>query len=191
MERSRDLRSKNVKKSLPVSRHITEVERRGFFCARTSAESLGYMLKSASEQGSAIALSSIWSDAYFMKAYALLDLGRASEAKSAVERAVALAPWNAQYVAELGHIYQLEKNWAKARETFEAAEEHAQLAPEESKASELARARRGLGYVFVELGKLDEAEKKYRQCLAANPKDTKAAQELEYVRGLRSKTKPR
>ena len=36
---------------------------------------------------------------------------------------------------------------------------------------------------FVELGKLDEAEKKYQQCLAADPKDTKAAQELEYVRG--------
>jgi Flp pilus assembly protein TadD len=54
---------------------------------------------------------------------------------------------------------------------------------------ELARARRGLGYVLVEMGKLNEAEKKYQQCLAADPKDTKAAQELEYVRGLRAKTK--
>jgi Flp pilus assembly protein TadD len=59
------------------------------------------------------------------------------------------------------------------------------------KPTNLGRARRGLAYVFVELGKLAEAEKKYEQCLAADPKDTRAAQELEYVRGLRAKTRSR
>jgi tetratricopeptide (TPR) repeat protein len=125
-----------------------------------------------------------------MKAYALQDLGRIGEAKSAVKMALELSPWNSQYLSELGNIYQHEKSWLKAKETFEAAEEHAQLAPDDTKAGELARARRGLGYVFVELGQLDEAEKKYRQCLAADPKDAKAAKELEYVRGLRTKGKP-
>jgi Flp pilus assembly protein TadD len=56
---------------------------------------------------------------------------------------------------------------------------------------ELGRARRGLGYVLVELGKLDEAEKKYQQCLVDDPKDRKAAAELEYVRGLKAKAKSR
>jgi hypothetical protein len=41
----------------------------------------------------------------------------------------------------------------------------------------------------VELGKLEEAEKIYQQCLAADPNDTRAKQELEYVRGLRVKGK--
>jgi tetratricopeptide (TPR) repeat protein len=53
----------------------------------------------------------------------------------------------------------------------------------------LGRARRGIGYVLVELGKLDEAEKKYQQCLADNPKDSRAAAELEYVRNLKAKRK--
>lgn len=159
------------------------------YCARSSTENLGYLLKAAADKVNAIALSSTWSDAYFMKAYALQELGRTAEAKSALQRAVALSPWNSQNLSELGFIYGLEKNWAKAKETFEAAEEHAEIAPDGTKAVELARARRGLGYVLVELGKLDQAEKKYRQCLAADPNDTKAARELEYVRGLRAKTK--
>jgi tetratricopeptide (TPR) repeat protein len=168
------------------------------FCARTSAESLGYMLKVAAEMNKgtfetgkrdAIVLSSTWSGAYFVKGYALQDLGRIADAKSAIRRAVELSPWNSLYLCELGSIYLLEKNWSKAREAFETAEGQAPVSPDESKASELGQARRGLGYVFVELGQLDEAEKKYKQCLAADPNDTKAAAELEYVRGLKVKKK--
>ena len=168
------------------------------YCARTSAESLGYLLKTAAasakgtaDKSNAIVLSSIWSDAYFMKGYALQDLGRMAEAKSAVQRAVELSPWNSRYLSELGNIYQIEKNWPKAKEAFETAEDQAVLSPDESKAEELGRARRGLAYVFVELGQLEKAEKKYQQCLSSDPKDKRAAQELEYVRGLRAKAKSR
>jgi tetratricopeptide (TPR) repeat protein len=159
------------------------------YCARTSAESLGYLLKAAAEKHNAIALSSTWSDAYFMKGYALQELGRMAEAKSAVQQAVELSPWSSHYLSELGNIYELEKNWAKAKEIFEAAEEHAPLSPDEAKAAELGRARRGIAYVLVELGQLDEAEKKYQQCLKDNPNDTKATAELEYVRGLKAHKK--
>ena len=166
------------------------------YCARTQTENLGYLLMAAAainkgtfEKGKrdAIVLSQTWSAAYFMKGYALQELGRRAEARAAVNEALKLSPWNAQYLAELGTIYSLEKNWTKAREVFEKAEEHAEISPDNAKASELARARRGLGYVLVELGQLDEAEKKYQQCLKDDPKDTKAAAELEYVRGLKAK----
>lgn len=169
------------------------------YCAQTSAENLGYLLMAAAamdkgefkaDKKDAIVLSSTWSTAYFIKAYALQDLGRLGEAKSVLQLALELSPWNSRYLSELGSIYVLEKNWTKAKESFEKAEEQAPTSPDDSKAEVLARARRGLGYVFVELGQLDEAEKKYRQCLAADPKDTKAAKELEYVRGLRTKGKP-
>jgi tetratricopeptide (TPR) repeat protein len=166
------------------------------YCARTSAESLGYLLKAAagndrgtSREGKAIVLSSSWAEAYFIKAFALHDLGRIAESKSAIMLAIELSPWNCKYLCELGSIYQIEKNWPQAKEAFETAEGQASLGPDNVKAAELSQARRGLGYVLVELGRLDEAEKKYQQCLAANPKDTKAARELEYVRGLRAKTK--
>jgi tetratricopeptide (TPR) repeat protein len=96
-----------------------------------------------------------------------------------------LSPHNPHYLCELGEIYQLEKNWPKAIETFKQAEDENPLAPDDTRAVELARARRGIGYVLVELGKLDEAEKKYEQCLKTDPKDTQAARELEYVRQLK------
>jgi len=159
------------------------------YCARSSAESLGYLLKAAADKQNAIALSATWADAYFIKSYALQELGRMAEAKLTAQRAVELSPWSSHYLSELGNIYALEKNWANAKETFEIAEEHAPLSPDSAKATELGRARRGIAYVLVELGRLDEAEKKYQQCLKENPNDTKAAEELEYVRSLKAKSK--
>jgi tetratricopeptide (TPR) repeat protein len=157
------------------------------YCARTSAESLGYLLKAATDKVNAIALSATWADAYYIKAYAFQDLGRVAEAKAALKLALELSPMSPHYLSELGNIYQSEKNWSKAEASFAAAEDNAPISPDDVKAEELARARRGLAYVFVEQGRLAEAEKKYQQCLAADPKDAKAARELEYVRGLKAK----
>ena len=166
------------------------------YCARSSAETLGYLMKAAAdidkgqfEKGKkkAIVLSSTWASAYFVKGYALQDLGRIAEAKAELKLALELSPWNSLYLSELGSVYKLEKNWKEAKTVFEAAEEHAGLSPDDRKAFELGLARRGSGYVLVELGQLDEAEAKYLQCLKDDPKDSKAAAELEYVRGLKAK----
>ena len=159
------------------------------YCARTSAESLSYLLRASQDKTNAIVLSSTWANAYFMKGYALQDLRRIAEGKSNIELALELSPCNSQYLSELGEVYQLEKNWPKAEQQFESAEDNAKLSPEKDQASELGHARRGLAYILVELGKLEEAEKIYQQCLAADPNDTRAKQELEYVRGLRVKGK--
>jgi Flp pilus assembly protein TadD len=126
-----------------------------------------------------------------MKAYALQDLRRLNDAKATLQQALKLSPFNSQYLAELGQIYTLEKDWPQAMKAFEEAEDNANLAPDGSRADELGRARRGQGYVLVELGKLDEAEEKYRQCIAANPNDSKAKAELEYVREQKAKEKSR
>jgi tetratricopeptide (TPR) repeat protein len=161
------------------------------FCARSPEESLGLMMKAAADKNNAVALSFIWSDPYFMKAYALEDLGHMSEAKATLQQALKLSPFNAQYLAEMGQIHAREKNWSKAEQLYREAEDNATLSPPEARAGDLARARRGLGYVLVELGKLDEAERKYQQCLAANPNDTKAKAELQYVREQKAKRKAR
>jgi tetratricopeptide (TPR) repeat protein len=161
------------------------------FCARSPEESLGLMMKAAVDKNNAIALSFIWSDAYFLKAYALEDLGRMGEAKATLQQALKMSPFNAQYLAEMGQIYAREKNWSKADQLYREAEDNASLSPPANKADDLAKARRGLGYVLVELGKLDEAEKKYQQCIAANPNDGKAKAELQYVREQKAKRKGR
>ncbi|HYJ06512.1 MAG TPA: tetratricopeptide repeat protein [Chthoniobacterales bacterium] len=168
------------------------------YCGRTPAENLGYLMKAAAamndgkfEAGKkqAIVISPTWSKAFFMKAFALAEMGNRDEAMTALQEAIALSPWNSQYLSELGYLYAVKKDWAKAMETYQAAEEHAALSPDDTKTEELGRARRGVGYVLVELGKLDEAEKKYEQCLKENPQDKKAAAELEDVRQRKAKGK--
>jgi tetratricopeptide (TPR) repeat protein len=162
-------------------------ERRKIYCGNSSAEVLGNLLQAAVKNENAIVLSPTWANAYFVKGYALQDLHRIPEAKAAILLALGLSPTNSHYLNELGAIYQLERNWPKAKETFLAAEDNAPLSPEETRADDLARARRGLGYVYVELGQLAEAEKKYRKCLATDPNDTRAQDELQYVEQLKAK----
>src|SRR5262249_39777721 len=146
---------------------------------------LFYLLQAAASEkskSSAVVLSGNWGYAYYLKAYCLLDLGRANDAKAPLLRAVALAPQNAQFLGELGYIYQSEKNWPLALETFQRAENAAkEFSPEQSRNAELARAWRGIGYVLVELGRLDEAEAMYRKCLQLNAQDAMAQRELAYV----------
>lgn len=168
------------------------------YCARTQEENLAYLVTAASDMGkgefekgkkNAIVLSSTWANAYYMKGWALEELQRLPQARAVIEQANKLSPYNSQYLSELAYLHVLDKDWAKAEELYKSAEEHAALSPDDVKQVELGRARRGLGYVFVELGRLDDAEKKYLECLKDDPKDDKAAAELEYVRNLKAKTK--
>jgi tetratricopeptide (TPR) repeat protein len=158
------------------------------YCAQNPTESLAYLLTAASENREAVVLSGTWSDAHFMKGFALSNLKRASEAKASIQRAIKLSPMNAQYHNELGYCFQVEKNWQQAAKEFREAEEHARAIPaHEEQVRERTRALRGEGYVLVELGKFHEAEKKYLQCLELNPNDDSAKNELVYVRARLNK----
>ena len=162
-----------------------------FFSARTLTESLFYTLEAAGTNKSGVIVVSFnWGSAYYLKGYALLDLGRIPEAKSSLQRAIALSPRNAQFLSELGHVYQLEKDWPTALQEFQLAEAAAkEFSPPNARDAELARAWRGMGYVFVELKRFDDAEKMYRQCLELNKNDATAMSELRYVQSVKSKAR--
>lgn len=164
-------------------------EKTRFFCARSPVESLMYLAETANAKtGNAKVVSVNWAYAYYLKAYALLELGRVPEAKLNLERALALSPRNAQFLSELGNVYQRERNWPQALQTFQLAEAAAkEFSPPNVKNGELSRAWRGVGFVYVEQSRLDEAEKIYLQCLELDKNDTKAASELAYVRNLKVK----
>jgi tetratricopeptide (TPR) repeat protein len=157
------------------------------YCARTATESFKYLLLGASTKTETVVYSADWAYAYFMKGFALIDMGQTAEAKRQFEKALALSPDNSQFLSELGNVYQMEKDWPMALQTFRAAEAAASLSPPEAKNRELARAWRGIGYVLVEQNKLDEAEKIYRQCLDLDQNDVKAQGELRYVLDLKAK----
>lgn len=160
------------------------------FSARSPAETLMYLLEAAADnKREAKVVSPNWAYAYFLKAYALLEQGKISESKSFLERALTLSPRNSQFLSELGNIYQREKDWPMALQTFQRAESAArEFSPPDSKNIELSRAWRGLGYVYVELGQIDEAEKMYKQCLDLDKNDQRALNELRYIQNLKTKS---
>ena len=162
-----------------------------YFGARSPTESLLYVVQAANaNKGSAQVVSANWGYAYYLKGYALLDLGQISEAKSQLQRAVALSPQNSQFLSELGHIYQVEKNWKLALETFQRAESAAtEFSPPNVQNAELGRAWRGMGFVYVELNRLDDAEAMYRKCLELDRNDAAAMRELGFVQGVKAKMK--
>ncbi|SDM55044.1 tetratricopeptide repeat protein [Polaromonas sp. JS666] len=160
------------------------------YTGRSRVEQLLYLVQAAAskqepEQG-AIIVPQIWSDAWYLKGYALIELRRPAEARSALEAALALAPRNAQYLGELGNWYLGQRNWPQALKIFEQAEAAAKaFSPPEVKNTELSRAWRGFGYVYVEQGRWDDAEKIYLQCLELDKNDRRAQNELNYVRSQR------
>ncbi|RUL70504.1 tetratricopeptide repeat protein [Dyella choica] len=98
-----------------------------------------------------------------------------------------LSPFNSQFLSELGNVYENEKNWSSALDTFQSADGAAEFAPPEQKATLRCHALRGQGFVLVEQHKLDEAAKKYNACLSISPGDQRSIDELGYVRGLQAK----
>ena len=167
-----------------------------WYVARSTQESLLYLVsatvgaeKGRDQRNATVVTSVAWPDAYYLKAYALVEMGDLDHGKVPLERALALMPRNSQYLSELGNIYQADKNWPKAMQDYTDAEATSEFSYPHVKLRDKTRAKRGIAFVLVELGKLDEAEKQYRECLALDPNDSHSPQELEYIRLLRLEKK--
>ena len=158
------------------------------YCANTAAESLQYLLAAANAKKSAVVVDRTLCDAYFMRGFAEVDLGKLAAAQADYEHALALSPSNPHYLNEVGQFHSRLHDWVGALALFHRAEDAAKgLAAEGRANAELGLALRGIGYVDVEVGKLDEAEAVYRHCLEIDPGDQKARGELGYVLNLRAK----
>ena len=96
-----------------------------------------------------------------------------------------LSPKNAKYLIEFAEIAKLERDWNAAYEYYKEAEGASAVSPPETKSAELSHAKRGQAFVFIEQGKLDEAEKVLKECLKLDKNDQRAKEELEYIEKLR------
>jgi len=162
-----------------------------YFSARTQPESIYYMMNAAKltsgQKKKAEVLTSEWAYAYYYKSYVLTELGRFSESINNLKRAIDLSPKNSQFISELAFLYQTQKSWTTALDLFNLSASAAMdYSPADIRDVELSKALRGVGYVDVELGRLDEAEAIYRNCLEINPNDAAASDELRYVSGLKA-----
>lgn len=153
------------------------------YTSRGMVESLFYMLEAANSKPpkSALVVSLTWSDAIYLKGYSLIELKQPAEARKALEAAVAMAPVNSRYLSELGNLFLASRDWSLAMTNFEKAAAAKEFSPPELRNIELSRAWRGMGYVYIEQARFDDAEKVYRQCLELDRNDQRALSQLAYV----------
>ncbi|MEN0036997.1 MAG: hypothetical protein AAGC78_08010 [Cellvibrio sp.] len=158
------------------------------YTSRTTAESLMYSVLSTNKNEAAEVGDIVCSDAYYLRGSIALNTGRIRDAEFLLKKAVGMGPMNAMYLSALGHIYQVRRDWNQAVYYFTQAEEAAPTySPDVLKASEFVRAKQGIGFNLIQLGKLNEAEEKYKECLALNSGDKRAKDELEYINIIRGK----
>lgn len=156
-----------------------------FFSARSMTEAILYAGVGATQKKRTIVVDGTWANAYFFKAFALVDLGRPDEAKPYFDKAIALAPMNSQFFAERGEWFKSRKDWANAYADFQSASGFAEFAPDKTTQSfEKRRGLRGMAFVRTEQRQLKEAEKLLRECLKIDSSDGTAKHELDYVRSL-------
>ncbi len=173
-----------------IPRMEKRYERRGrqVYCAHTTAEAAHYADIAAADRRPAVNVDVEFCDAWFMRGYARVDLHRPGEAEHDFAHAIALSPSHSHYLSEMGELHAQQHDWEAALAFYERARDAATpYSPDDLKVSELTRALRGIGYVDVELGRLDEAEAMYRQCLGLDPNDEKARGELGYVLAQRAR----
>jgi tetratricopeptide (TPR) repeat protein len=166
-------------------------ETRQVYCARSPAESLLYAGMGAEAKKEVVVFGPDWSMAIFLKGFSLIDLQRPDEARPLFERAVAMSPMNAQFLGELAEWHKSARDWGEAYALFERASAAAEFSPDEMKSHDKRRALRGMGFVLIEQGRLDEAEALFRKVLDMDPNDSGAKSELQYIDDQRAKAKSR
>jgi tetratricopeptide (TPR) repeat protein len=162
---------------------IAQAEKKGMvFCGPTMMETILYATLPATQKMDGVVLGPEVCDALFAKSYALVELDRKPEALAVLQRLTALAPMHTQYFIELGYAYRINGRNDKAEEAYRAALEHADFAEDEkTKKRNRAFSQRGIGYMLVEKGDLEGAEKAYKQSLKDEPDSTVAKNELDFI----------
>jgi len=84
-------------------------------------------------------------------------------------------------LAERGAAFVLMKRWPDALASYDKGLALTGVDPHDR-----GQLLRGRGFALTELGRLDEAEKSYRDSLAADPGNKLALQELDYIAKLRA-----
>lgn len=167
---------------------IAAGEKRRIFSARTLAEAKRYAGGDVAVNTDVVIMPASWGLALFLKGNQLIDLKRMEDAKTFLDRAVAWAPSNSMFLSELAEWFRRNGQFDEALATFKVAEKAAELAPDESKNEERARALRGMGWILVEQGQLDEGEALFKESLKFQPDNQIANSELEFIARQRVKT---
>lgn len=151
------------------------------FSAPTMTEALMYATLGTEVHKPVIVLDGNLATAHWLRGFALVDLGRDEDAKADLDRAIALAPMNGLFFAERAEWFKTRRDWESAFADFESANSYAGFAPDDDKAGLEARSFRGMAFVRVEQGKLDEAKSLLKKALRAEPDNPRTKADLADV----------
>ena len=112
--------------------------------------------------------------------------GSPDAALAYLDKASALAPYWAEPLAEKGFLLNQVGRPREALAAYHKAIELQDLFDNAANQNK-ALAWRGLGYTYVELDDLDNAQRAYEQSLKLEPGNPLATEELQYIRRLREK----
>ncbi|EIZ79746.1 hypothetical protein WSK_1636 [Novosphingobium sp. Rr 2-17] len=158
------------------------------FCGPSMTEGFLYSALGATKKQSSVVFGSEVCEAYFVRSYALTELGRKAEALASLQRLTGLAPMHAPYFVELGYAYRENGDNPKAEEAYRTAMEYAGLAENETAQKQArAAAQRGIGYILIEKGDLTAAKKAYEKSLKDDPDSPVAKSELAFIAEQRKK----
>jgi tetratricopeptide (TPR) repeat protein len=163
------------------------------------ASALLLLVTAASDGRNAVVIDAQYSDAIYMRAYCLVELGRVPEAAQALQRALEIIPDDVAYSCELGNIMQERREWAPSLEIYRRALANVDAldstgafngTPEYPTGLPILgltltdwrrRAMRGVGFSLIEVGDLDGAETMFRRVLEIDPNDERALSELAFI----------
>ena len=165
-----------------------------YFSARGMTDALLYAALPATQKASqsVVVLGPAWAMAYWGRGYAYNEMARYDDALVELNKALALAPDDAQYNVEIGYTYQQLRHWDESLVHFKTAEAYAPITVPDNEVNIITcKALRGQGYDLTELHRYGEARAAYRSCLKLMPDEPKSLHELKYIdevdaRGKRS-----
>jgi tetratricopeptide (TPR) repeat protein len=158
--------------------------KRVIYSARGMTDALLYSTTAASAKPdlATTVIGPAWALAYWGRGYAYNEMARYDDAIVELNKALALAPFDAQYNIEIGFAYQRKSAWQASLEHYELAEAYASVTTDEKSLTDVScKALRGKGYDLVELRRYDEARAAYRGCLKLIPNEPRSTNELKYV----------
>lgn len=165
-------------------------EKRRLYAAHSTPETLVYLTQAANAGQDAVVIPGMWADFWYWRGYVHIDLQDVDAGKKDLDRALELAPLHAMARNERGHYYTLQKDWDKAIADFQQVIDENVIDDVAARKTIVARAQRGIAYIFIERGQWDEARALYQQILADNPDDVTAKQQLQYIRAQRDGEMP-
>lgn len=154
------------------------------YSARGMTDALLYSTTAASGKRhvSTTVIGPAWAMAYWGRGYAYNEMARYDDAIVELNKALALAPFDAQYNIEIGYAYQRKSAWQESLQHYETAKAFVNLTTDDKVVADVTcTALRGEGYDLVELHRYDEARAAYRDCLKLIPGEPRSLGELKYI----------